>query len=255
MKGRASFVAPIQDRGGRARFAGRAADARNIGTGPTVRALVEASFASEIRFASSRRATEDRAAVFEVAGALVVVVADGAGGIAGGAVASDALVSAVRQRSLEPAFDPWSRGGWCDLLERVDRELVLSREGGETTALVLVVGACGVLGVGSGDSETWSVDEEHVDRLTEGLDRARLGHGRARPTSFHRGATAGTLLVATDGLFKHASERAIVACVRGSSPLGATADALVELPRMRTGIYPDDVALAIVRRAALGTVP
>ncbi len=45
---------------------------------------------------SDRRRSEDRAEVFERGDALVVVIADGAGGVRGGAVASEALVDRGR---------------------------------------------------------------------------------------------------------------------------------------------------------------
>ena len=48
---------------------------------------------------------EDRAEVFERGDDLVVVVADGAGGVRGGAVASAALVGMVQGVAQEPTLD------------------------------------------------------------------------------------------------------------------------------------------------------
>ncbi|MBS2018005.1 MAG: hypothetical protein JST00_34330 [Deltaproteobacteria bacterium] len=51
--------------------------------------------------------SEDRAEAFEHGDTLIVVVADGAGGLAGGAVASDAIIHAVRARIAQRPFDPY----------------------------------------------------------------------------------------------------------------------------------------------------
>ena len=188
--------------------------------------------------------SEDRAEVFEHDDTLIVVVADGAGGLAGGAVASDALVQAVRSRITERPFDPYNIRAWSDVLTAADAELTRSKEAGETTAIIVVVGPYGVVGVSVGDSEAWVVGQRS-DRLTENQERARLGTGRCRPTTFHRRQLDGVLVVATDGLFKHARSDAIA---NGCAAADATTivNTLVGLPKLRSGTYPDDVAVVVV---------
>ncbi|HEY2368472.1 MAG TPA: hypothetical protein VGH87_18875, partial [Polyangiaceae bacterium] len=91
-----------------------------------------------------------------------------------------------------------------------------------------------------GDSEAWVVNEHAIDRLTSKQDRARLGSSRVRPAIFHRPKLAGALVVATDGLFRHADASAIArSCVH--------AEDLVLLPRLASGEWPDDVAVAVLR--------
>ena len=63
--------------------------------------------------ASSRQSSEDRAEVFERGDELVVVVADGAGGLRGGAAASDALVEAARAAVLDASFELFDVEGWA----------------------------------------------------------------------------------------------------------------------------------------------
>lgn len=187
--------------------------------------------------------SEDRAEVFEHDDTLIVVVADGAGGVVGGDVASDAVVDAVRRRIRSP-FDPYDIRAWSDVLTTADAELARSKDAGEATAIIVVVGPYGLVGVSVGDSEAWVVGARS-DRLTEKQERPRLGTGRCRPKPFHRRRLEGVLVVATDGLFKSArSETIRTACAAGA--VTTIANALVASPRLRSGAYPDDVAVIVV---------
>jgi serine/threonine protein phosphatase PrpC len=208
--------------------------ARGMGSGP--------SFA--IATASSRRLSEDRAEMFPIGESIVVVVADGAGGVRGGAMASNAVVEAVRAKVASAPLDLYDMEDCFRVFRAVDADLARSPTGGETTAVVIVVGPRGIAGVSAGDSEAWLVGDG-VDTLTEGQDRARLGTGRARSTSFRRHAPQGLLVVATDGLFKAARSESIVACCAGDDVAGI-AKGLVELPRLPSGAYADDVAVVVV---------
>jgi hypothetical protein len=71
---------------------------------------------------------QDRAAVFEMDDGVVAVVADGAGGTAGGAEAAEHVVEAVRNASATLARGP---GFAVALLRRVDQDLA-ARDVGET---------------------------------------------------------------------------------------------------------------------------
>jgi hypothetical protein len=196
--------------------------------------------------ASNRRRSQDRTDVIAHGDALVVVVADGAGGMRGGATASDALVDAVRSRLAQGTLDPYDLRAWSELLEETDSSLARALAG-ETTAVLVVIGEHGVVGLSAGDSEAWVVSPTAIDRLTETQSRQRIGSGRATPTSFHRRALEGTLLVGTDGLFKYVDAASIVAACSG--PVIEAADRLAALPRLASGVYPDDVAAVVVARA------
>jgi serine/threonine protein phosphatase PrpC len=199
--------------------------------------------------ASQRPASEDRADVIALGDSLVIVVADGAGGMRGGAMASDALVTAVQTRAAKPAFDPYDLRAWVDVLRTTDTELATARSG-ETTAIVVVVGPHAILGVSVGDSEAWMMSPRRIDRLTENQSRQRLGSGRANPIAFHRrGLEEGVLIASTDGLFKHARADRIAAAVTPPFEGTATtiAERLVALPRLPSGDYADDVAVVVVR--------
>jgi serine/threonine protein phosphatase PrpC len=209
--------------------------------------IVEAmgnQFVFDTKAASSRTHSEDRAEVFEYEDVLIVVVADGAGGLTGGAAASDALVNAVRARIGEQPFDPYNMRAWVAVLSRADSDIARGAAGGETTAIVAVIGPAGVIGVSAGDSEAWMVGSR-TDRLTEKQDRTRIGTGQARPTPFHRRTMDGVLVIATDGLFRHTRSDSIAASC-GPGTTSDIASRLVDLPRLRSGAYPDDLAVVVV---------
>lgn len=65
------------------------------------------------------------------------------------------------------------------------------------------------------------------------------------PTAFARGPLAGVLLVATDGLIRYAS-RDIIARIVRESPIGLAAERLIELVRLSSGKFSDDVAAVLV---------
>jgi len=194
--------------------------------------------------ASNRENNEDRADVFERGYALVVVVADGAGGMRGGAAASDAVVSAVASAVLDPAFDVHNVQNWMTVLADVDHKLACAMTG-ETTAVIAVVGPSGILGASAGDTEAWVIGKTCIDDLTAGQKKNRLGSGRAAPVSFYRSRLDGTLVLGSDGLFKYVSTEKIAEAVRGSAPADA-AERLRALVRMATGRYQDDLGLVVV---------
>jgi serine/threonine protein phosphatase PrpC len=194
--------------------------------------------------ASGRRRSEDRAEVFDRDDGLVVVVADGAGGMAGGALASDALVETARAVARNPTLDLHDAALWTALFEEVDAALAV-KMAGETTGVVVAIGPGGLTGASVGDSEAWVVTTTSIDDLTRNQNRRRLGSGRATPVPFARTSREGVLVVATDGLFKYSRPERIAEVVRASA-FEHTAERLVELVRLRTGDFQDDVGVVVV---------
>lgn len=170
--------------------------------------------------ASNRKNNEDRAEVFERGDALVVVVADGAGGLRGGAAASDAVVSAVASTILDGGVDVHEVQNWMNVLADVDHKLA-SAMTGETTAVIAVVGPGGILGASAGDTEAWVIGKTCIDDLTAGQKKKRLGSGRADPVAFHRPRLDGTLVLGSDGLFKYVSRERVAEAARGRTPADA----------------------------------
>ena len=197
--------------------------------------------------ASSRAEPRDRVAAFERGDMLVLVVADSAGSIRGGAAASQAVVDAVRGATADPGFALDDVRAWGDLLRVVDARLAAGAAG-ETTAVVVSLGPKGIVGVSAGDSEAWAITPARVDDLTQSQDTKRkIGGGQVAPAPFERHALQGVLLIASDGLFKYASRDVIARIVR-SLPVSRAIEELVALVRLPSGRFPDDVAVATASR-------
>jgi PPM family protein phosphatase len=195
------------------------------------------------RLASYRQATEDRALVLDLENRLVVLLADGAGGIVNGGAAADVIVGLVKER----AADLVDVEGCIELLQEADAKVM--KTGGETTAVLIVIDA-GIRGASCGDSEAWLISNDGIiDDLTAGQHlKRRLGSGRAVPVGFERvGLEGGTLVVGSDGLFRYARPSDIASVVTSATTPNEAADVLVELVRPPSGELLDDVAVVTVR--------
>jgi serine/threonine protein phosphatase PrpC len=198
---------------------------------------------------SNRQSSEGIAEVFEQDEALIVVIADGAGGIRGGAAASRFLVDRVRSAITASSVAVEDVGGWRELFQSSDHDLA-ANHAGETSGVLVVLGPNGLIGVSAGDSEAWVVTSARVDDLTTGQHtKTRLGTGRAVPVTFQRAALEGVLLVGTDGLFKYAAKEVIARIVRANT-LGGIAEHLVELVRLPSGRFADEAAIFLATREA-----
>jgi serine/threonine protein phosphatase PrpC len=195
----------------------------------------------------SAASCQDRASFFPSEGGLVIVVADGVGGVAGGSHAADFVVATVGAASSAGAGDLWSARFWVEVLRRADAEVVAGRHGGESTAVVLAVGPQ-IVGASVGDSVGWLIGAADIDDLTAGQDRRPMvGSGRAAVTAISGDAGSGTLVVASDGFAKYAP-RAKVAGAATDPDLPRAVERLVNLARLRSGALQDDVAVMLCRR-------
>jgi serine/threonine protein phosphatase PrpC len=195
---------------------------------------------------------EDRAEVFARAEEAVVVVADGAGGRPGAAYTAEAAVHMVGEfvagRPLR-----WDPLAWCNLLRRIDEALAHDPAAGETTAVIAALSADGILGASVGDSGAWLVTAEGVLDLTAHQRRKPfVGTGMAVPVPFAGPWTTGTLLVASDGLFKYA-DRALIGAAAGAEDLERAARQLADLARLPSGKLQDDVTVVLCRNVERGT--
>jgi len=210
--------------------------------------MTQAPFTVARALAFAREHGDDRIGVFQREDAVIVVVADGAGGLAGGARAAELLVELVGEAVASPALDPLRDSTWVDVLANADQVLEADPDAGETTAVVVALSEEFVLGASCGDSGAWFV---HADATVEDLTagqwrRLRVGSGRAWPLSFLSPTRTGTLLVGTDGLFNYARRESIAAVALGGD-LEVAAGALVDLVRLPRGGLQDDVGVALVR--------
>lgn len=202
--------------------------------------------------ASYREATEDRLAVHQFDGGVVVVVADGVGGASGGGRAADLAVKIVGEAIEHGAFNRFSANPWVELLIHADAIIASDRYAGETTIVVVAVAEDGrIVGASCGDSGAVIVGAAGcVDDLTaKQHQKRRLGSGRALPVSFERAVLDGTLVVATDGLFSYARPEVIARVAVEYEDLDEAVEALVRAVRLPSGGLQDDVAVVVVRRA------
>jgi serine/threonine protein phosphatase PrpC len=196
--------------------------------------------------ASTGSNPQDACEIFERDDLLVVALADGGGGMRGGAAASHWLIALVESAVKDRAFPLEAMNAWVDLFKTADAGLAENRAG-ETTGIVVVLGPRRLIGVSTGDSEAWVVSSTQTDNLTVGqYTRQRLGSNRATPTSFERPAPSDALVVASDGLFKFAAMDVIANVVRAQA-IGPAAKGLVELVRLGSGKVAEDVAVVLVR--------
>jgi PPM family protein phosphatase len=190
--------------------------------------------------AAAARTCQDRAQAWNLGETLVLAVADGAGGTSGGGTAAEAVISAV-----ETAIAAATALDCAAILGAIDSQLAKSQAGLSTGVIVSVTHGK-VTGASAGDSAAWLVRAAGHEDLTRGeAQKPLLGSGRCRPVTFSA-ALDGTLLLATDGLFKYARPELIAALARGPD-LAAASKSLVELVRLPSGKLSDDVA-AILHR-------
>jgi serine/threonine protein phosphatase PrpC len=186
---------------------------------------------------------EDRAAVRQAAGRLVIVVADGAGGSGAGASAAQTVCDVV-------VAQPYGARPWTDVLREIDGQLSRSATGGQTTAVVLDVFDSTIMGASVGDSGAWLIGEVDILDLTERQHRKPLlGSGLAHPVPFGPTPFTGRLLIASDGLFKYARRAEIRRHAMGAALEGCVL-ALIDSVRLRSGGFQDDVSVVLAEEAA-----
>lgn len=193
--------------------------------------------------ASDRAHPEDAVRVVEGDAVTALVVADGAGGIAGGARAAQLVIESFAAAMTNVSGAPPTSEGWCRFLAQLDEQLSRDAAAGESTAVVASVHEGVVVGASVGDSEAWLVSADERRVLTAAQLKARLGSSRAAPVGFETTMVPDSvMLAATDGLFRSVPVDAICSALRGS----ASPAELVALARSRSGKLYDDVGLIIV---------
>ena len=196
---------------------------------------------SHIALSAQKDDGQDRIQILRDGDKLIIAIADGAGGQSGGAEAAELAIKLISQRAASLA----TQNDCEKLLVEVDKIISADRGAGETTAVVVVVSASGVIGASVGDSGAWILNSEGIDELTRGQARRPfLGSGGTFAVGFTRNELDGTLLVATDGLLKYTSREAIASIVEKSKFNDAPA-ALVDLVRYTSGNLPDDAAIGL----------
>jgi serine/threonine protein phosphatase PrpC len=197
-------------------------------------------------------ACQDRASIVPVDDGLVLVLADGAGGLGGGALAAHAVVAAVTNACANNSSNVWTAAFWVEVLGSVDAQVAASAHGGQSTAVVCAVGR-EMVGASVGDSIGWLVDASGVSDLTAGQSKRPLvGSGQAVVAAIASELGTATLLLASDGLARYAC-RAKIAAIAISAELAESTGRLVALVRLRSGALHDDVSVLLCRRERQST--
>jgi len=173
--------------------------------------------------------------VIEIPDGVVIVLADGAGGTSNGARAAQAIVDAVTANPL--SLD------WAGVLVDLDDPAKLG--GGQATAVIATITSTGITGASVGDSGAWLVRAGAITNLTANQRRKPLVGDGCEPVSFSAGPLDGSLVIASDGLFRYAIARDIAFVVERGEPPEEVARRLVELVRLADGSLQDDVAVVV----------
>ena len=190
------------------------------------------------------RGGQDRLAIQQFDDRIVLVVADGAGGMRGGAEAAQFACDRVMQLAAASAG---TARGWTERLHTIDQELSGSDHGGQTTLVVAEIWNGQVCGASVGDSEAWLLGDHGAMRdLTEHQQRKPLlGSGAARPCAFGPMDMAGhRLLMGTDGLFRYAAKDRVLDVAAGTV-IPRVPSLVTDLARLPNGEFQDDVAVIV----------
>jgi len=191
------------------------------------------------------REVQDRAEFFWCGSNLVLVVADGAGGMGGGAEAAEFVVKGVKERISSLELDSESL---TNLVASLDREMAASGAFGETTCVLVVLSSAGIIGTSVGDSGAFIFSKIGVESLTVNqLRKPFVGSGRAMPVGFTGSSFEGTLLLASDGLLKYTSQQKIADTI-ATTDFESMAEKLIALVRYQSGASPDDVSVLLARK-------
>jgi serine/threonine protein phosphatase PrpC len=184
---------------------------------------------------------QDRLEILRFSNQTVFIIADGVGGRSGAAQAAEFTIGSCR----DAAPDLSGPAECFRLLCGVDQRIAQKPDCGETTAVIVVASSEGLFGANVGDSAAWLFAPDGKEELTR-LRKPYLGTGVAAPHQFARKFSQGTLVVASDGLWKYSSLESIEQKVRLANPERLAAE-LAALVRLRSGTFPDDVSIATGR--------
>jgi PPM family protein phosphatase len=203
------------------------------------------NFHASMALEGQSKQCEDRAAVWIFHENLIVIVADGAGGIGGGAYAARMIIQCASERICE-IFEFSQSETWIKLLHELDWLLAEDPEAGEAAAVLLAIHSDGITGASVGDCGAWLIaGQEYQDLTQEQQRKPLLGSGEAFPVGFSVLPFVGTLLVASDGLFNYTTPQNICEAVGSASTNECSPEKLIDLVRLRSGQLQDDISVVL----------
>ena len=187
-----------------------------------------------------RRVCQDSIGLFERAEGKVFVVADGAGGIEDGELASRSVVNAVRQACANRTdfID------WVHILKDADHSI----RNGQSTACVVELNANSLRGASVGDCRIGVFEGDDVVFPSDGQIRKPLiGTGESLPKSFAIPWNGGLVILGSDGFWNYINMGRLAACLH-TIDFPVLAKTLAELVRLPSGGFSDDVSVICARR-------
>jgi PPM family protein phosphatase len=171
----------------------------------------------------------------------VALLADGAGGVSGGAAAAQRFIEYF---STDSDFAP---DNLCSHFSRVNALIQGDQNAGDTTGIAVVVDKTRLFGASVGDSEAWffPTDGEFVDLTSGQVRKPLLGSGSATTIPFSMEVRSGILLLCSDGLHKYADFVKIRERLEEQNFQKLPAD-LADLARMPSGGLQDDLSIVAV---------
>jgi len=187
----------------------------------------------------------DRVAEIRMPGRTLFLVVDGSGGVPRGDAAAEAVCEAAY------AYQDWRMpSDWAGWLGRVDREMSRSRVGLAAAVVIEIWDDGRIVGASVGDCEAWMFAGDAASRSLTARQARKplLGEGSAQPVGFQARLGPGTLLMATDGLWKY-MKPARIAKAAAIRPLEPACAALVDGVRLKGGALQDDIAVVLAELA------
>lgn len=166
----------------------------------------------------------------------VLALADGAGGVGGGANAALIVMEAAERLAQGLHLSAQESLAWAD------GKIALA--GGLSTGVIINLNGEEMSGASCGDSEAWMLDGKTVVDLTAGQARKPLLGDGGKPRAFGAMKLTGRLFIASDGITKYARTSDIVKCALDGNPADAVLS-VAELARLPSGGYQDDVSIII----------
>lgn len=190
---------------------------------------------------------EDNAEILDLGSSKIFVLGDGAGGTGGGKEASSFLINLCKthftldSNLLHPST-------WENFLLEADQRITNDVFSGETTAIVFVLKDNIICGASVGDSESCLIAETCQLLTAHQFRKPLLGSGMAIPVQIQPVPMQGTLIIASDGLFRYTTYSHICDVVVQDAPLSEVADSLVKNVRLPSGELQDDVSIILARQ-------
>lgn len=177
---------------------------------------------------------------------VVLAVADGVGGMSGGAAAAQLAIELVLEHAQRA--DVFNTAAWVACLCDIDVQVTARSNAGETTLLALATDGIRICGAACGDSQAWLFSLPAVHELFDGKQaRERIGSGCAMPRPFQETFVGSYVLAATDGLWNYTNRKAIAAVLAEKQPDEAC-EALANLTRLRSGALQDDCGMFLLSK-------